>query len=107
MPNTQAAKKALRQSERRRVRNLSQKRELKRTIKSFDNTLSGGDIDGAKKQLVVIYKALDKAAKVGVIKKNKASRLKSRLSIRLNKTENPKRVEEVPTPTEEVLEPQS
>jgi ribosomal protein S20 len=32
-----------------------------------------------------IYKALDKAAKVGVIKKNTASRKKSRLTIFFNK----------------------
>ena len=34
----------------------------------------------AKKLLPEIYKALDKAAKVGVIKKNNASRRKSRLT---------------------------
>ena len=43
-------------------------------------------LEEAKKQLQVVFKALDKAAKTGVIKKNKSSRLKSRLSLRLNKT---------------------
>ena len=37
-----------------------------------------------KKLLPKVYKTLDKAAKSGVIKKNKASRLKSRTSMLLN-----------------------
>ena len=83
MPNTKSAKKALRQSEARRVKNLSQKRGLRKTIKLYESLLNGNDPKAAENQLSVTYKALDKAAKVGVIKKNKASRLKSRLSLKL------------------------
>ncbi len=39
----------------------------------------------AQKLLPEIYKALDKAAKVGVIKKNNASRRKSRLTKAIEK----------------------
>ena len=39
----------------------------------------------AKKLLPAIYQALDKAAKVGVIKKNNASRRKSRLTKLIDK----------------------
>lgn len=85
MPNTQSAKKALRQSEARKVKNLSQKRNLRKTIKLYESLLGSGNPKEAKTQLDTTFKALDKAAKSGVIKKNKASRLKSRLSVRLNK----------------------
>jgi len=85
MPNTTSAKKALRQNETRRARNLSIKRNIKKSIKQFDDLVAGGNLEEAKKQLQVVFKVLDKAAKTGVIKKNKSSRLKSRLSLRLNK----------------------
>ena len=85
MPNTTAAKKALRQSEGRRVKNLSVKRSVKSNIKLFDSLVSGGKFEEAKTQLQTVFKVLDKAAKNNVIKKNKSSRLKSRLSLRLAK----------------------
>ena len=85
MPITTSAKKALRQNEARRAKNLSQKKGLKTTIKQFDGFVADGNFDEAGKQLRGVFKSLDKAAKNGVIKKNKSSRLKSRLSLRLNK----------------------
>jgi len=85
MPNTVSAKKALRQNESRRVRNLSVKRAIKKSVKQFDVFVASGNLGEAKTQLQSVFKVLDKAAKTGVIKKNKASRLKSRLSLRLNK----------------------
>lgn len=85
MPNTQSAKKALRQSERRRVRNLSTKRSFKRAVKQFRQLIDAGQLDDARIRLPSVYKALDKAAKNGVIKKNKSSRLKSRLTTQLQK----------------------
>lgn len=100
MPNTESAKKALRQSEKRRVRNLTQKRFIKKTIKRYESLLGSGNIDEAKTQLITVYKSLDKAAKVGVIKNNKASRLKSRLTKRLGKIENPTQTE-APAPAVE------
>ena len=85
MPNTTSAKKALRQNETRRVRNLSVKRSVKKNIKQFNALLDSGSLEDAKNQLQTVFKTLDKAAKTGVIKKNKSSRLKSRLSLRLNR----------------------
>jgi len=85
MPNTTSAKKALRQSERKRVKNLSVKRNLKKTVKNFDGLVASGNFEEAKNQLPTVFKVLDKAAKASVIKKNKAARLKSRLSKKLNK----------------------
>ena len=83
MPNIRGAHKALRQSERKQVANLRQKRDLLGSIKLFRKSVEGGDIESAKTQLPSIFKKLDKAAKVNVIKKNRASRLKSRLSKKL------------------------
>lgn len=85
MPNIKSAKKALRQSQKRRKNNLGKKRLIKNALKDYNKLVVGGDTDSAKQQLASIYKILDKAAKRGLIKKNKAGRLKSRLTLRLNK----------------------
>ena len=80
MPNTSAAKKALRQSQRHREHNLKRKETLKDTLKKYKKAVEAGKKDEAEKMLPGVYKTLDKMAKVNIIKKNKASRLKSRLS---------------------------
>ncbi len=80
MPNTRSAAKALRQSKKRRAKNLAKKTKYKNEIKEFKRLLAAGDIDGAKKLLPMVYRKIDKTAKAGVIKKNKAARLKSKAS---------------------------
>lgn len=74
MPITQSAKKALRQNKRRRARNLARARAWKEAVKQAKKTPHN------KELLARAYQALDKAAKRGVIKKNTASRKKSRLA---------------------------
>lgn len=85
MPITQSAKKALRQSKARRARNVKKKEAYKKLIVGYKKLVSAKKFDEAKNQLPLIQKALDKAAKTNVIAKNKASRLKSRLALRLAK----------------------
>jgi len=85
MPITKSAKKALRQNIKRRARNTEYKDKIKNLIKKAGKLVSTKKNEEAKKLLPQIYKALDKAAKVGVIEKNTASRKKSRLSRLLNK----------------------
>ncbi|MEK9186162.1 MAG: 30S ribosomal protein S20 [Patescibacteria group bacterium] len=80
MPITASAKKALRQSIRRHARNLTQNKELKNTVKSYKKLVAAKKIDEAKKQLASVYQVLDKGAKNNLMKKNTASRLKSRLT---------------------------
>jgi len=80
MPITKSAKKALRQNLRRRARNLARKKILKDTIKKYKTLVREKNLAEAQKQLSLVYKQLDKAAKTNLIKKNKSSRLKSRLS---------------------------
>ena len=84
MPITASAKKALRQSLTRKARNLRRKNNYKNNLKEFKNLTSAGKNDEAQKLLPKVYKALDKAAKTNIIKKNKASRLKSRLTKKLS-----------------------
>ncbi|MDO8639464.1 MAG: 30S ribosomal protein S20 [bacterium] len=83
MPITKSAKKALRQSLRRKVRNLSQKRKLRQLLKEVRTLILEQKKEEARKNLSSVYKSLDKAAKNGLIKKNTASRIKSRIAIKL------------------------
>ncbi|MGB9726500.1 MAG: 30S ribosomal protein S20 [Minisyncoccia bacterium] len=85
MAITKAAKRALKKSLKRRERNLKRKEILKKTKKEFLKLIETKKIEEAKKLLPRLYKLLDKAAKVNLIKKNTASRLKSRLTKKLNK----------------------
>ena len=82
MPITKSAKKAVRQNIARRKKNLSRKLVLRAALKQYKNLLSG-KIEEAKKYLPQVYKRLDKAVKANLISKNKASRLKSRLTKKL------------------------
>lgn len=86
MPITKSAKKALRQNKTRRVRNVRKIVAYKASIKDFRKLIAAGKKDEAKKMLSRVYQTLDKAAKSGVIKKNKASRLKSNTTRFLQKT---------------------
>ncbi len=85
MPVTKSVKKALRQSIRRHRINIKRKISLKTVIKQYKKLLEI-NIERAKKYLPEVYKKLDKSAKVNLIKKNKASRLKSRLAKKLKIT---------------------
>ena len=85
MPIIKSAHKALRQSKKRQKANKTKMTELKSVIKDFRKLVANGEIKDAKKQLSIVFKKLDKAAKTNLIKKNKSSRLKSRLSKLLNK----------------------
>ena len=73
MPIIKSAKKRMRSSARKKAQNLVVKQAYKGAVKEARANKSDKTIKTA-------YKALDKAAKRGVIHKNKASRLKSRLS---------------------------
>ena len=80
MAITKSAKKAWRQSLKKRKRNLLYKEKIKNLIKEVRKLVLGNKIEGAKKLLPRVYKILDKAAKVRVIKKNTATRKKSRIT---------------------------
>jgi small subunit ribosomal protein S20 len=85
MAITKSAKKALRQSIRRKARNLVYREKIKSLLKEARNLVSQKKVEEAKSLIAKIYQALDKAAKKGVIKKNTASRKKSRILNLINK----------------------
>jgi len=85
MAITKSAKRALKKSLKRRERNLKRKELLKKAKKEFLKLIEAKKLEEAKQLLPKLYKLLDKAAKVNLIKKNTASRLKSRLTKKLNK----------------------
>ena len=85
MPITKSAKKALRQNKTRRTRNIKKIVTYKASVKDFRKLVTAGKKDEAKKMLPRVFQTLDKATKSGVIKKNKASRLKSKTSLLLAK----------------------
>lgn len=79
MAITKSAKKAGRASLKKRVFNLRRLSALKSTVKDIHKSISTKNVEDAKSKLSEAYKAIDKAAKRGIIKKNTANRKKSRL----------------------------
>ena len=85
MPQKKQSEKALRQTKKRTERNLAVRETLKALIKKTRRLVETKD---AKAQEMVreIIKKADRAAARGIIKKNTASRIKSRIMKRLNKS---------------------
>ncbi len=86
MPVTKSAKKALKVANRRKKENDLIRAKVKSAVKSLRSG-AGIKVEETKELLQKAYKELDLAAKKHVIHKNKASRLKSRLAKRVEKTE--------------------
>jgi len=88
MPIIKSAKKALRQSLKKRTRNVLKMRKLKSLLKEVKTLVTRAQAkreEEAKKLLPQVYKLLDKAAKTGLIKKNTADRKKSRITKLISK----------------------
>lgn len=80
MAITKSGKKAHRQSLKKAVVNARRSKTMKDTIKSIREDIANKAKSGAGDKLKIAYKALDKAAKRGIIKKGTANRKKSRLA---------------------------
>lgn len=87
MPITTSAKKALRGSLRKRAVNLTRKKSVTDVVKKFKKLVTEKKVKEAKVLFPEVQKALDKSAKTGLIKKNAASRKKSRFVAMLKKVE--------------------
>ena len=85
MPNLKSAKKELRKSKNRATHNAAIRQEIKKMVKGSNRAISAKNPQ-AHDLVKQAAKTLDKAAKKGVIKKNTASRKKSRLQKKLNTT---------------------
>ena len=80
MPNTAAAKKALRQSKARREHNRKLRSALRSVLRKAREAAASGDAESSEAAFRLAAKRLDQAAAKNLIHKNKASRTKSRLS---------------------------
>ena len=85
MPNHKSAEKRMRQNEKRRQVNRSNRSRLRTSIKKLRAALSGGDADQVKTALPETISTIDKAVQKGVLHRNAAARHKSRLTTRVNR----------------------
>jgi len=84
MPNHKSAEKRVRQSERRRDINRSNRAQLRTSIKKLRGALTGADSKEISSALPTTISAIDKAVQKGVLHRNAAARHKSRLTVRVN-----------------------
>ena len=82
MPNIKSAKKRVKVTETKTLQNRMVKGKLKAALKAFDLAVAN---DAADKAVVgaAAMKAIDQAAAKGVIHKNKASRKKAQVALKL------------------------
>ncbi len=85
MPNIKSAIKRVNTSKTKTLENTMIKSEYKTAVKNFLQLVEEGDKEKALVQYKVAIKAVEKAAKKGVIKDNTCSRKKSSLDKALNK----------------------
>ena len=84
MANTNSAVKRMRQSEKRRLRNSAVRSRLKAAVKAARMALGEGSGDAARAEVKRAAVAADRAVSKGVIHRNTAARMKSRLARKLN-----------------------
>ena len=84
MPNIQSAKKRVRVSEKKNLRNRMVKTGVKTAIKKFQVELAT-NANAAGVQLSATTSAIDKAVAKGIVHKNAANRKKARLARSMSK----------------------
>jgi len=85
MPITKSAKKELRKSKKRRLINKTVKLGVKKLVKDSKKLIEAKEVEKANELIRKSIKAIDKAVKKGVLKKNTGNRKKSRLMKKYNK----------------------
>lgn len=85
MANIKSAKKRIRQTRLRTLRNKIRKTMFRTAIRRFEDALKSGELDRAEATLRIAYARLDRAAQKGAIHRNAAARRKSRLAVKLNR----------------------
>ena len=83
MPNIKSAKKRVKVTEKKTLRNKMIKSALKTDLKKFDAAVAENSADKQKLYTKAVS-AVDKAALKGVVPKNKANRTKMQLAKKLN-----------------------
>ncbi len=79
MPNIKSAKKRVKTNKRDEIRNRAAKSTLKSALKNTAVLVAGEDADAAKEAVRSTQAMIAKTWKRGIIHKNKAARLQSRL----------------------------
>lgn len=86
MAITKSAKKAIRQNKARKAHNLIYTNKIKKLVKEAKALVAQKKHREAQEILPKVFQAYDKAAKVRIIKKNNASRHKSRITKLIEKS---------------------
>ncbi|MFC1847178.1 30S ribosomal protein S20 [Chloroflexota bacterium] len=84
MPNTKSAKKQVRVSGKRKLRNQSIRSQNKTVIKKAEGLIFSGKVKEAEEEVKKAVSSLDKAAGKGILHANNAGRRKARLVKKLN-----------------------
>ncbi len=79
MPNIKSAKKRVKTDAKKKDQNKNKISSMRTAIKKTYNDIKNNDIKTAETDVRNAIKRIDKALKVGVIKKNKAARDKSKI----------------------------
>ena len=85
MANTKSARKAARQTARKTEVNKSRRTVLKNSMRNVEEAIASGDRGKADEAMKSAEPTIMRAAQLGVIHKNNASRRVSRLSHRIAK----------------------
>jgi small subunit ribosomal protein S20 len=80
MANHKSAVKRIRQNEKRRAINRSNRSRMRTEIKKLRSAIALGDAARAQELLPEVVSVIDKSIQKGVIHRNAASRYKSRLT---------------------------
>lgn len=83
MPNIKSAKKRMRSNAKKADVNTLVSSSMKTAIKKFEKEVKAGNKEEAKNNMNIAFQRIDKAVGSGLVHKNKAARLKSRL-IKMN-----------------------
>ncbi|HTM68744.1 MAG TPA: 30S ribosomal protein S20 [Candidatus Binatia bacterium] len=84
MPIKKAAMKALRQAKKRTLRNAKVREGIAFLRRSVRKALESSNVKDAQETARALVKKIDKAVQNKVLKRNTASRLKSRLAKKIN-----------------------
>ena len=87
MPNIKSAKKRMRSNAKKADVNILVTASMKTAIKKFEKEVKAGNKEAASNNLNIATQRIDKAMTSGKIHKNKAARLKSRLTKMKNNME--------------------
>jgi len=87
LPNTRSARKQVRVTQRRQLRNKSVRSLCKTNITKAEKLIFSGELESAQEAAVAAISSLDRAAEKGVIHSNNAARRKSRLMRKLNEAQ--------------------